>query len=142
MNDAVDPRSESDVQPKMGSDRNFGLVFAGVFSFIALWPLVRGEGVHRWPLYIAAIFLAAALVMPTALRPLNRLWFRVGMVLGKIVTPVVMGILFFVVVTPVGFLMRAFGKDPLRLKREPAAESYWIERSPPGPGAGSLKNQF
>ena len=142
MNEAVDPRSESGAQPRMGSDRNFGLVFAAVFSFLALWPLVHGRSVHLWPLAVAAIFLAAALAVPAALRPLNRLWFLLGMMLSKMMTPVVMSLLFFVVVTPVGFLMRAFGQDPLRLKRERNAESYWIKRSPPGPAAESLKNQF
>jgi predicted membrane metal-binding protein len=137
-----DPRGGTHVPPKIGSGRSFGLVFAGVFAVIALWPLVREDKLRLWSLVIAAGFLGVAFVAPRALAPLNRLWFRTGMLLGKVVTPLVMGVLFIVVVTPVGFLMRLFGKDPLRLKFEPASKSYWIKRSPPGPVAGSLKNQF
>ncbi len=96
-----------------------------------LWPLTRAGEVKLWSLAIAAVFLAAASLAPRALAPLNRLWFRIGILLGKVVTPLVMGILFFVMVTPIGFLMRLFGSDPLRLKRKPAAKSYLIERSPP-----------
>ena len=142
MNDVPEPRSGHYAQPKMGSERNFGLVFAAVFAIIGLLPLLRADKVHLWSLATAAIFLAAALMAPRALAPLNRVWFRLGILLGKVVTPLVMGVLYFVVVTPVGFLMRLFGKDPLRLEREPAAKSYWIERSPPGPVRGSLKDQF
>jgi predicted membrane metal-binding protein len=137
-----DPRGVTHVPPKIGSERSFGLVFAGVFVVIALWPLMRGDKLHLWWLVIAAGFLGVAFVAPRALAPLNRFWFRTGMLLGKIVTPLVMGILFFLVVTPVGFLVRFSGKDPLRLAFEPASKSYWIKRSPPGPVAGSLKNQF
>ena len=142
MNDALDPRSGNHAEPKMGSERSFGLVFAAVFAIISLWPLLSAEKARLWLLAIAAIFLAAAFVAPHTLAPLNRLWYRIGILLGKVVTPLVLGVLWFAVVTPVGLLMRLFGKDPLRLKREPAAKSYWIERSPPGPIAGSLKNQF
>ena len=105
-------------------------------SLIRLWREKRGE--------IESQDLSDNLIVQlgVATEPLNRLWFLLGMMLGKIMTPVVMSLLFFVVVTPVGFLMRAFGQDPLRLKRERNAESYWIKRSPPGPAAESLKNQF
>jgi len=126
----------------MGSERNFGLVFAAVFVLMGVLPLVRTGEVRLWPLPIAAVFLAAAMVRPRALAPLNRLWFRIGIVLGKVMTPLVMGVLFFVTLTPIGLLMRLFGKDPLRLKREPAAESYWLERSGPDITAQSLKDQF
>ncbi len=126
----------------MGSERNFGLVFAALFALMGLAPLVRAGEVRLWPLPIAAVFLAAAVVRPRALAPLNRLWFQIGMLLSKATTPLVMGVLFFITVTPVGLLMRLFGKDPLRLKREPAAKSYWLERSGPGITAESLKDQF
>jgi Saxitoxin biosynthesis operon protein SxtJ len=142
MNDFLDPRSEKHPELKIGSERSFGLVFAAVFAFIALWPLVGGGTAHLLPLAIAVLFLAAAILAPRALALPNRLWFLVGILLGKVVTPLVMGVLFWVVVTPVAFLMRLFGNDPLRLKRKPAVKSYFIERSPPGPVAGSLKDQF
>jgi hypothetical protein len=142
MSDAFDPGRAKPDNPKIGSDQNFGLVFGAVFALIALWPLLRGNRIHLWLLAVAVIFLVAAIVVPRALGPLNRLWFRLGILLSKIVTPLVMGILFFVAVTPIAYLMRWFSNDPLRLKRDPAAKSYFIERSPPGPVVGSFKDQF
>lgn len=91
---------------------------------------------------VAAGFLAAALFHPGWLRSLNRLWFRFGMLLHAVVNPLIMALVFFVAVAPIGLLMRVLGKDPLRLKREPTAKSYWIERRPPGPEPDSLRNQF
>ncbi|MBC7952290.1 MAG: hypothetical protein H7Z12_10810 [Rhodospirillaceae bacterium] len=126
----------------MGSERSFGLVFAAVFAIIALWPLKAGGEMRLWALGAAAAFLLAALVVPRVLRPLNLVWFKFGLVLHCVVTPLVMGLLFFLTVTPVGMLMRATGKDPMRLKRDPAATSYWIMRTPPGPAPDSMKNQF
>ncbi|HTH17378.1 MAG TPA: SxtJ family membrane protein [Magnetospirillum sp.] len=127
---------------QMGSERSFGLVFAAFFVLVGLWPLKNGGEVRVWALGAAAGFLLAALVAPKALKPLNLVWFKLGLALHKVVTPVVMGLLFFVTVTPVGLLMRATGQDPMRLKRDPKARSYWIERTPPGPSAASMKNQF
>ncbi|OAN53073.1 SxtJ family membrane protein [Magnetospirillum moscoviense] len=127
---------------KIGSERSFGLVFAVLFAIIALWPLKDGGEIRLWALGAAVAFLVAALAAPRLLKPLNLLWFKFGMLLHHIVTPLVMGLLFFVTVTPVGLLMRATGKDPMRLKRDPAAASYWIERAPPGPAPETMKNQF
>lgn len=129
-------------QIPMGSERSFGLVFTAVFIIIGLWPLKVGGDMRLWALGVASAFLIIALVAPRALRPLNLLWFKFGQLLHHVVTPVVMGLLFFLVVTPVGLLMRATGKDPMRLRRDPTAASYWIERSPPGPPPDSMKNQF
>ena len=125
----------------VGSERGFGFVFTTVFVVIALWPLTGGGGVRIWALAIAALFLAAALVRPNILRPLNRVWFRFGLLLGRIVSPIVMAVVFFVAVTPTALIMRAFGKDSLRLKFDPDAESYWIERADDDP-MGSMKDQF
>jgi hypothetical protein len=125
----------------VGSERSFGLVFAVVFTIIALLPLKDGESVRLWALGVAGVFLVAALAVPKILRPLNLVWFRFGMLLHHIVTPLVMGLLFFVTVTPIGVLMRLCGKDPLRLKRNDAA-SYWIARTPPGPAPETMKQQF
>lgn len=127
---------------QMGSDRSFGLVFAVVLAIVALWPLKSGGEIRLWAAGAATAFLVLALVLPRLLRPLNLVWFKFGMLLHRVVTPVVMGLLFFLTVTPVGLLMRATGKDPMRLKRAPQAASYWIDRTPPGPSAESLKNQF
>lgn len=127
---------------EMCSDRSFGLVFAAFFAVIAVLPLVGGHAPRWWALVPAALFGGIALVAPAVLRPLNRLWFRFGLVLHHVVTPVVMGLLFFVTITPIGLLMRAAGKDPMRLRRDPATTSYWIIRTPPGPSADSMKQQF
>jgi len=126
----------------VGSERSFGLVFTAFFTLVALLPLKDGAPVRLWALGVAALVLAAALLAPRLLRPLNLLWFRIGMVLHHVVTPVVMALLFFVTVTPVGLLMRLCGKDPLRLARDPAAASHWIPRQPPGPAPDTMKHQF
>ncbi|MBI2240889.1 MAG: hypothetical protein HYU59_08820 [Magnetospirillum gryphiswaldense] len=126
----------------MGSERSFGLVFAVFFTLVGLWPLKSGGDIRLWALAAAVAFLVAALAVPKWLNPLNLLWFKFGLLLHKIMTPLIMGLLFFVTVTPIGVLMRATGKDPMRLKRDPAATSYWIKRDPPGPAPDSMKNQF
>lgn len=125
-----------------GSNRSFGIVFAVVFGLIGAWPLVSGKAPRLWAAGIAIAFAIVALAAPHWLAPLNRLWFRVGLLLHRVVNPVVMGLIFFLTVVPVGLLMRAFGKDPLRLRREPEADSYWIVRAPPGPEPGSMSRQF
>ena len=127
---------------QMGSERSFGAVFAVVFLLIGLWPLTDGEAVRVWALGVATGVLAAALLAPHTLRPFNRIWFKFGLLLNKIVSPVVMGLLYYVTVTPLGVMMRLSGKDPLRLKKEPEAASYWIVREPPGPRPDSMKRQF
>jgi len=93
-------------------------------------------------LFLAALFLVAALLRPSLLNPLNLLWLRFGLLLQKIVNPVIMALLFFGTVLPTGLVMRMMGKDPLRLRREPDAESYWIVRVPPGPSPETMKDQF
>lgn len=127
---------------KVGSERAFGLVFAAVFSIIALWPLWGGGGVRMWALIVAAAFAVAAALIPRALRPLNVLWFRFGLLLHKVVSPLIMGFLFYATVTPTAALMRLFGKDPLRLHFDRSAKSYWIERVPPGPAPDTMRHQF
>ncbi len=129
-------------QVKRGSDRGFGIVFAVVFVIIGLWPLLGDGGPRIWSLVIAGAFLAVALVRPRLLGPLNLIWFKFGMLLHHVVSPVILGLIFFVSVTPVALIMRVLGKDPLRLKMDPDTESYWLKREPPGPPPDSLKNQF
>ena len=125
-----------------GSDRAFGVLVAVVFAVIGCWPLM-GRGTPRWwSLAVAAIALVVAVAAPRWLAPLNRLWFRFGLLLHRVASPVVMAVVYFGVVTPTGLLMRLFGKDPLRLKRDPAAETYWMDRVPPGPARDSMVNQF
>jgi hypothetical protein len=124
------------------SDRAFGLVFAAVFLVIAGWPLFYGEALRWWAVGIAAAFAAIALLKPSLLAGLNRQWIKLGLLLGKIVSPIALGILFYCVVAPIGLVMRLSGKDPLRLKLDPGAKSYWIPRKPPGPPPDSMTNQF
>lgn len=124
------------------SDRAFGIVFTVVFALIGLWPLLDGGSVNVWWLLAAGAVLALALVRPSLLAIPNRLWTRFGLLLHSVTSPVILGLLFFVTVTPMGLAMRAFGKDPLRLRFEPDQKSYWIERRPPGPAPETMKNQF
>ena len=124
------------------SDRSFGLVFAGFFALLAAYGWWHASS--RWPYYlaIAVAFLAVALVRPDILRPLNRAWTKLGYILGMIVSPLVLGLIFFVVMTPIGLLMRLLRKDTLRLRRDPGAGSYWIVREPPGPPGETMRDQF
>lgn len=124
------------------SDRSFGLVFAAVFLVIAVIPLFHGEAIRWWSVGVAVIFALVALLKPALLAGLNRLWMKLGLLLGKVVSPIALGILFYIVITPIGLMIRLTGKDPLRLKFDPDAASYWIPREPPGPPPGSMNNQF
>jgi hypothetical protein len=127
---------------KSGSDRSLGVVFTVVFGIIGLLPLWNGENIRIWAMIIAGLFLGAALIFPKVLGPLNRIWFQFGLLLHKIVSPVVMGFIFFVAVVPTGLLMRLFGKKPLDLDFDPSQKSYWKHRTPPSPEPGSMKRQF
>lgn len=128
---------------KGSSNRGFGQVFAVVFAVVAFWPLTgEGGSVRLWSLGLAVAFLAIAYLRSSLLAPLNWVWTRFGLLLHRIVNPLVMGMLFYGTVTPMGLIMRALGKDLLRLKRDPKARTYWIERKPPGPTPDSMSNQF
>jgi hypothetical protein len=124
------------------SNRAFGWVFVAVFGIVAFTPLLHGAAPRWWALICAFATAAVTVLRPGLLTVPNRLWTRLGLLLGRVVSPVVIGILFFGVFTPFGPLMRALGHDPLRLKTDPAASSYWIDRAPPGPAPESMKDQF
>lgn len=124
------------------SDRGFGFVFAGFFAIVAILRWWKGHGAAEWFAAAGLAMLLIALIRPSLLAPFNRLWTKLALVLSKVMNPVIMGILFFLVVAPIGLLMRLFGKRPLALDLDPAAKTYWIERQPPGPLPGSMKNQF
>lgn len=132
--------AEEDV--RSGSDRSFGIVFAVVFSLIALYPLLHGGGVRLWALAIAAVFAGLAFVWPSVLAPLNRLWFRFGLLLHKVVNPLILGLMFFVIITPVAAIVRLFGGKLLSLGYDRSLPSYWHKRSPPGPAPETIRNQF
>jgi hypothetical protein len=134
------PAHDDDAKP--GSDRGFGCVMAVVFAVMAAWQLWSVS--PRWWIWltIAALFAGAAWLYPSSLRPLNYLWFRFGLLLHKIVSPVVMAAMFFGAVLPVGLLMRLFGNRPLTPDFEPDAPSYWVPRRDGALPPGSMKNQF
>ena len=124
---------------KLGSNRSFGIVFFIVFVLIAIYPLINQGEVRIWSLIISFLFLFLGLFNSKILTPLNKLWFRFGLFLGKIISPIIMGLIFFLVVTPIGLLMRLFGKDILNLKLNKKKTSYWIEKVGP---KSKMKNQF
>ena len=123
---------------KISSNRSFGIVFFIVFFLIALYPLIYSKDIRIWSLLISLIFLILGLINSRILTPLNKLWFKFGILLGKIVSPIIMGIIFFLVVTPIGFIMRILGKDVLSLKFN-TNKTYWIEKTGP---KSKMKNQF
>jgi hypothetical protein len=125
-----------------GSDRSFGFVMAGAFGLLSALNAWHAGRIWPWTAALAVAFLFAALLRPAVLVPLNRIWLKFGLLLHKIVNPVVMALLFYGTVLPTGLVARAMGKDLLRLRREPEAESYWIVRTPPGPAPESMKDQF
>ena len=123
---------------KISSNRSFGTVFFIVFLLIALYPLLKGNDLRVWSLIISFVFLILGLINSKILTPLNRLWFKFGLLLGKFISPLIMGIIFFIVVTPIGIIMRLLKKDLLNLKYN-KKETYWIDKSGP---KSKMKNQF
>jgi len=128
---------------KTSSDRAFGLVFACLFALLGVSMMIVGKSpAYPWFLLAGALFFAAAFIAPGVLAPLNRIWTRFGLLLHAIVSPVVLGSIFYLVVMPIGLAMRLFGKAPLRLRFEPEAKTYWIKREPPAPDSGGFRDQF
>ena len=123
---------------KISSNRSFGLVFFIVFLLIAFYPLINQEDIRIWSVLISLLFLILGIINSKILTPLNKVWFKFGIFLGKLISPVVMGIIFFLVVTPIAFLMRMLNKDLLNLKFNKKS-SYWIEKTDP---KSTMKNQF
>ena len=124
---------------KISSNRNFGLVFFMVFLIISLWPLTYEEPIRIWSVTVALVFLILGLTKSKLLTPLNKLWFKLGIILGAIVAPLVMGIVFFLVLTPIGLVMRIIGKDLLNKKYDKKKRTYWIKRDT---SIGTMKRQF
>ena len=123
--------------------KSFGLTFAAVFSLVGLWSFVlHGGGLRYWALTVATAFLLITFVAPQLLAPLNKVWFSFGMLLHRIVNPLVLGFLFIVIISPLALVLRLFGKSFLPTTFDGDAKSYWITRNPPGPDPQSLKNQF
>jgi saxitoxin biosynthesis operon SxtJ-like protein len=124
------------------SNRALGLTFGAVLLIVGLYPWAFGNPVRWWSIVASTAFVLVAFVVPGVLGPLNKAWTRLGLLLHRITSPIVLGIMFFAVVTPTGLLMRLLGKDLLRLRMEPDSPSYWIDRQPPGPKPDTLPNQF
>ena len=123
---------------KIGSNKSFGVVFFLVFLLISLYPLINDGNIRVWSFVISIIFLVLGVLNSKILSPLNKIWFKFGLLLGKIISPIVMGIIFFIVVTPTGLILRLFQKDVLNLKYN-NNNTYWIEKSGP---KSKMKNQF
>ena len=123
---------------KVSSNRSFGIVFFIVFLLIATYPLLKGNDIRIWSLLVSLIFLVLGLINSNILSPLNKLWFKFGILLGNFISPIVMGLVFFLVVTPTGLFMRLIGKDLLNLNKK-NVKSYWIDKTGP---KSKMKNQF
>lgn len=141
MATALEPKRVAEAE-KHGSDRSFGYVFAAVFAIYGLFPLWRLDGPRWWSLAIAVAFAAVALVYPSVLGPLNRIWMAFGKLLHRIVSPLVMGAVYFLAVTPTGIIMRLRGRDLLSLRRRPDLSTYWIDRESGLPLSETMKKQF
>ena len=124
---------------KISSNRNFGLVFFIVFLIVSIWPLTNEEPARIWSAIISSVFFILGLMNSKLLTPLNKLWFKFGMILGAIIAPIVMGIIFFLVVTPTGFIMNIIGKDLLQKKYDKKKGTYWIKRDK---SISTMKRQF
>jgi hypothetical protein len=124
------------------SDRAFGLVIVAVCLLLALGPLRHGHAPRWWAFLVDGAFALIAMLKPVLLAVPNRLWTQLGVLLGKVVSPIALGVLFYAVLTPVALALRFTGRDPLRLKFDRDADSYWIVRNPPGPPPDSMGNQF
>lgn len=140
--DAVPDLVGHSAAPQAGSDRAFGFVIGGAFLLVGLYPLIRGGDVRLWALIPALLLFLIAVVRPSLLSRANRLWALLGHALGRITSPVALLLAYVLAIVPTGLLLRAFGKDPLRLRIDPDAKSYWLPRTPPGRADSQMTRQF
>ena len=126
------------MKAKIGSNRSFGVVFFIVFLIIALWPLQNNNDIRIWSLIISLIFLFLGIFNSKLLNPLNILWYKFGIFLGRIISPIIMGLIFFIVVTPIAILLKIFKKDVLSLKKN-NSDTYWKKKSDYD---SNMRNQF
>tara|TARA_B100000809_G_C14609444_1_gene340543 strand:- start:22 stop:438 length:417 start_codon:yes stop_codon:yes gene_type:complete len=133
---------DKEEEVKVSSDRSFGIVFTLVFLAMGVWVVSGGQS-KGWLFFVsAALFLVVAIARPSILGPLNRAWAKLGLLLGQVFNPILLGVVFFLVVTPMAVIRKLLGKDSLHLKSKSNLESYWIDRSPAGPKFGSMTKQF
>ncbi len=130
------------MSPPLPPDRHFGYLFTVVFAALAVMSYFRGGHGYPWLAGAAGTVAAVTLARPSWLRPFNALWMRFAGLLHHVVSPVILGVIFFLVITPVGMVQRIAGRNEMRRNFEPGSESYWIIREPPGPPPESLRNQF
>lgn len=130
------------MRPTLPSNRSFGWTFTGFFVLVGVYGLWRGGAALSWVLALAALMALVTLTRDTWLTPLNRAWMAFGELMGRIVSPIVLGVIFFGVFTPFGVVMRLFGRDAMSRQWNAAAPSYWVKRDPPGPADGSYRNMF
>jgi hypothetical protein len=130
------------MRPALPSNRSFGRTFTGIFVIAGVYGLWKGAAALPWLLPLAAVTAIVTLTRDAWLTPLNRAWMKVGELMGRVVSPIVLGIIFFAVFTPVGVLMRAFGRDAMCRRFDAAAPTYWVKREPPGPADDSYRNMF
>jgi len=129
----------SNIPTEKSTEKSFGVIFSIVFLIVSLYPLINSEGLRIWALVISTVFFLIAFVAPKILVLPNKLWFKFGLILGSIVAPIVIALVYFVTVVPTGIIMRLLGKDLLMQKLDKNTKSYWIERKEK---MGSMKNQF
>ena len=127
------------IQTEKSSEKSFGVIFSIVFLIVSLYPLINSEGLRIWALAVSIIFFLLAFAVPKILSVPNQLWFKFGLLLGSIIAPIVMAMIYFITVLPTGIAMRLLDKDLLKQKLDKNAKSYWIERTEP---MGSMKNQY
>ena len=128
--------------PPRGSDRSFGYVFGALFAIIGAYPLVKGLPPQLWSLLLGALFTVLAALRPSLLAPLNWLWTKLGLALNRVVSPIALLLVYCLAIVPMGLALRALGKDPLRLRLDREASTYWITRMPPGRADEQMKRQF
>lgn len=124
------------------SDKSFGWFFSVLSAAIGAWPMLSGKSPNYWFLGVGVLLGALACLRPSVLGPLNAAWFKFGLFLHSIFNPLILGLIYWISVVPVGLCLKLFGKDVLKCRFEPSVDSYWIDRDPPGPGKDSLPRQF
>jgi len=139
---AVHEDFSREVEVKVSSDRSFGLTITVALGLVAVWPLIHHRPVRLWALAAAAVVLVPTIVRPGLLGPAKRLWLRLGLLLPRVASPVVMAVLFYTTLTPIAIVLRLLGKDLLRRRIDRTATTYWIERRPPGPAPDTMRQQF
>lgn len=140
MNPETDPLKSDQAKPL--DNRVFGLIFSGIFCVIAVFPLLMGGGLRQWALGVAAAWAVPAIVFPSILAPLNRLWAQFGQLMHTIINPLLMGLIFFLTVVPTAIVLKLMGKDPMRRQYDTKASSYWIIREDSRLTKDSFDNQF